>query len=55
MSNIKKKVYKTVLKEIFKKCEGVEDFINKKLEEICSYEKLSIKEVIASYASLLSL
>ena len=34
------------LKEICEKYEGAEDFINKKLDEICSQEKLSAEEVI---------
>ena len=31
---------------ICKKCEGEEDFINKKLDKTYSYEKLSAEEVI---------
>ena len=33
---------------ICKKHEGDEDFINKRLDEICSHEKLSAEEVIIS-------
>ena len=40
MNNIKIKVYKRVLKEVSKKYDGAEDFINSSTEEICSQEKL---------------
>ena len=46
MNNIKVKVYKNVLKEISEKNDGAEDFINNRIEEICSQEKLSAAEVI---------
>ena len=46
MNNLKVKVYKTILKEVSEKYEGIEEFINSKIEEICSQEKLSGKEVI---------
>ena len=46
MNNVKVKVYKTILKEVSEKYEGIEEFINGKIEEICSQEKLSGKEVI---------
>ena len=46
MNNLKVKVYKTILKEVSEKYEGIEEFINGKIEEICSQEKLSGKEVI---------
>lgn len=34
------------LKEIFEKCDGAEDFISDRIEEICSHEKLTVEEVI---------
>ena len=40
MNNIKIKVYKRVPKEVSKKYDGAEDFINSRTEEICSQEKL---------------
>ena len=46
MNNLKIKVYKRVLKEVSEKYEGAEDFINSRIEEICSQEKLSVEEVI---------
>ena len=46
MNNLKVKVYKTILKKVSEKYEGIEEFINSKIEEICSQEKLSGKEVI---------
>ena len=46
MNNLKVKVYKTILKEVSEKYEGIEEFINSKIEEICSQEKLSGEEVI---------
>ena len=46
MNNLKVKVYKTILKKVSEKYEGIEEFINSKIEEICSQEKLPGKEVI---------
>ena len=46
MNNIKIKVYKKVLKEICENYDGTEEFINNRIEVICSYEKLSAEEVI---------
>ena len=46
MNNLKIKVYKRVLKEVSEKYDGAEDFINSRIEEICSQEKLSVEEVI---------
>ena len=46
MNNLKVKVYKTILKKVSEKYEGIEEFINSKIEEICSQEKLSGEEVI---------
>ena len=45
MNNIKMKIYKRVLQEISEKYHGAEDFINKRIEEVCSQEKLSAEEV----------
>ena len=39
-------MYKKVLKEVFEKYERAGDFINKKLDEVYSREKLSAEEVI---------
>ena len=36
MNNIKVKVYKRILKEVAEKYDGAEDFINKRIDEICS-------------------
>ena len=46
MNNLKIKICKRVLKEVSKKCDGAEDFINSRIEEICSQEKLSAEEEI---------
>ena len=46
MNNLKSKVYKKVLKEVTEKYDGAEDFINNRIDEICSQEKLSAEEVI---------
>ena len=40
------KVYKKELKEVDKKYDGAEDFINNITDDICSQEKLSAKELI---------
>ena len=57
MNNIKIKVYNKLLKEIHEKYDGAQDFVNDKIEEICSHEKLSAEEVIyfSVYVSLLAL
>ena len=46
MNNLKIKVYRRVLKKVSEKYDGAEDFINSRIEEICSQEKLSAEEVI---------
>ena len=40
MNNIKIKVYKRVPEEVSKKYDGAENFIDSRIEEICSQEKL---------------
>ena len=54
MNNLKIKIYKRVLKEVSEKYDGAEDFINSRIEEICSQEKLSAKEVICFLCFLVS-
>ena len=46
MNNLKIKLYKTVLKEASENYDGAEDFINSRIEVICSQEKLYAEEVI---------
>ena len=46
MNNLKIKVYRKVLKEVAQKYDGAEDFINNRIEEICSQGKLSAEEII---------
>ena len=53
MNNIKVKVYKKILKKVLKKFKGGEPFINNRIGEICSQEKLSAEEVIYFLASFL--
>ena len=53
MNNIKVKVYKKMLKEISEKYEGSQDFINNRIDEICSQEKFSAEEVIYFLVSFL--
>ena len=55
MNNIKVKVYKKVLKEISENYEGTEDFINSRIDETCSQEKLSVEQVIYFLVSFLQL
>ena len=38
----------------WKKYEGANEFINSRIEEICSQEKLSVEEVIYFYVFLLA-
>ena len=46
MNNLKIKIYKRVLKHALEKYEGAEEFINGRIDEICSQEKLSVEELI---------
>ena len=50
--NMEKKEFKVY---ICKRYEGGKDFINKKLGEICSYEKLFSEEVIFLFLNFLRL
>ena len=54
MNSLKIKEYKRVLKEVSEKFEGVEDFINRRIDKICSQEKLSTEDVIYFLCFLLS-
>ena len=45
MNLVKLKIHKEVLKEVRVHFDGAEDFINSKIKEICSQEKLSINGV----------
>ena len=54
MNNIKVKVYKKVLKEVAEEFEGAESFVNNRIDEICSQEKLCAEEVIYVPFSLLA-
>ena len=54
MNNITIKIYKRVPKEVCKKYDGAEGFINSRIEEICSQEKLSAEEVIYFLCFLVS-
>ena len=54
MNNIKIKVYKRVPKEVSRKYDGAEDFINSRIQEICSQEKLSAEKVIYLLCFLVS-
>ena len=51
--HLKIKIYKTVFKEVSKKYDGAEDFINRRIEEICS-QKLPAEEVIYFLCFLVS-
>ena len=55
MNGIKVSVYKNVLKKICDKYNGPEDFINEKIEEICSHGTLSVKGVIYILLAFLSI
>ena len=46
MNNLKIQIYKRVLKDASEKYEGAEEFINGRIDEICSQEKLSVEELI---------
>ena len=42
MNEEKVKVYRRVMKEVGEKCDGAEDFINNRIDEICSHEQLVV-------------
>ena len=52
--NLLIKIYKRVPRDVSEKYEGAEGFINSRIEEICSQEKLSVKEVIYFLCFLVS-
>ena len=45
MANTKLNVYKTVLQEVCEKFIGGEEYIKKRIEDLCDEEKLSAEEV----------
>ena len=45
MANTKLIVYKIVLQEVCEKFDGAEEYINKRIEELCNEKKLSAEEV----------
>ena len=45
MTNAKFNVYKIVLGEVCEKFHGTEEFIEKRIEELCNEKKLSAQEV----------
>ena len=45
MTNTKLDVYKIVLQEVFEKFNGTEEYIKKKINELCNKKKLSAEEV----------
>ena len=45
MANTKLNVYKIVLQEICEKFNGAEEYIKKRIEELCNEKKLSAEEV----------
>ena len=49
-----KKIYKRVLKDASEKYEGAEEFINSRIKESCSQERLSVEEVIYFLCFLLA-
>ena len=53
MNNIKINVYKKLLKEVSEKFEGAKDFINNRVDEIFSQEKLSAEKAIYVLVSYL--
>ena len=46
---------KSVLKDVSEKYEGAEEFINSRIEEMCSQEKLSVEDVIYFLCLLVSI
>ena len=45
MANTKLNVYKIVLKEVCEKFSGAEEYIKRRIEELCNEKKLSAEEV----------
>ena len=54
MNILKVQIYKRVLKDVSEKIWGSRGFINSRIEEMCSQEKLSVEEVIYFYVFLLA-
>ena len=54
MNSSEIKIYKTVLKEVSEKYDGAEDFVNRRIEEICYQEKLFAEGVIYFLCFLVS-
>ena len=46
MNATKVKIYKQLLRDICNKYVRAEKYINEKIKEICSHEKLSVEEVV---------
>ena len=46
MNQKKINLYKEILKDVYVACNGVKNFINERIEEICFHEKLFAEEVI---------
>ena len=46
---------KSVLKDVSEKYEGAEEFINSRIEEMCSQEKLSVEDEIYFLCFLVSI
>ena len=45
MNNTKLKLYKKNLREVCKRFNGAEQYVNKRIEELCSKSKLSVEKV----------
>ena len=47
MEKVKVRISRKVLNDVSANLDGAEEYINNRLEEICSQEKISVKEVIS--------
>ena len=55
MANTKLNVYKIVLQEVCEKFSGAEEYIKKRIEELCDEKKLSTEEVSYLFTNNLKL
>ena len=51
MTNTKLNVFKIVLQEVCEKFNGTEEYVRKRIEELCSEKKLSAEEVTYLFAN----
>ena len=49
VNKIKVEVYTELLRDVFQNFQGAENFIKQRIEKICEWKKISVKEVFYFY------